>query len=102
MICVGLGAWNAVLRICASLCASCLCCAHFGLIVATGVYRFSDKGQLCALSKLPTNWTSKDEVDDDWTYEKDGELIFAIWIIQLCFFVCCCGVACFPIRNAYK
>ena len=82
MICVGLGAFNAWLRLFGMCSASCLCCLHFAFIIVTGVYRFRDYGKLCALNKLYTNQTSTDEpANDDWTYEKDGTLILSLWII---------------------
>lgn len=99
MICVSIGAYISYLRFIGAVCATCCFCVHFAIIVATGVYRFSLFGQLCALSTMPTNWTSDTEVNDDWTYEKDGKLILALWIIQLLSFVCCFGVACFPLRS---
>ena len=55
MICVGIGAFNATSRFLGACCAPILCFAHFGMIIATGVFRFSDYGKLCALSKLYTN-----------------------------------------------
>ena len=55
MICVGIGAFNAGFRTVGACCAPILCFAHFGIIIATGVFRFSDYGKLCALSKLYTN-----------------------------------------------
>ena len=100
MCCVGFGAYLPLFRCLGAFCATCCCCAHFGIIVATGVWRFSLYGRLCALSKQATNWTSDDELpNDDWTYEKDGKLILALWILQLLSFVCCCGVACAPLRT---
>ena len=82
MICVGLGAYYAILRLIGMICASCLCCLQFSFIIVTGVYRFRDYGRLCALSKLWTNQTSTDEpADDTWTYAKDGNLILALWIL---------------------
>ena len=81
MICIGVGSINPSLRLCGAFCASCLCCSHFGIIIATGVYRYSTKGKLCALSMGATNFVSEDELNDTWTYEKDGKLIEALWII---------------------
>ena len=100
MICVGIGAFNATARFLGACFAPFLCLTHFGIIISTGVFRFSDYGKLCALSKLYTNYTSSDEpADDAWTYEKDGTLILALWIIQLLFFTGCCFVSTIlPIR----
>ena len=93
MICVGIGACNAVCRLTGSICANLLCCAHFGIVIATAVYRFRPMGALC--SKLPENTniptTEPADVDDAWTYVKDGELILACWIIQFLCCCCCCG-----------
>ena len=99
MCCVAIGAYHPVFRCLGAVCAACFCCSQFGMIVATGVFRFSLYGRLCALSKRPTNWTSETELDDDWTYEKDGNLILALWILQLLGFVACCAVACMPLRR---
>ena len=99
MCCVGFGAYLPLCRCLGALSATCCCCAHFAIIVATGVYRFSLFGRLCALNKLATNWTSDDELpNDDWTYEKDGSLILGLWILQFLGFICCCGVAWAPFR----
>lgn len=99
MCCVGVGAYVPIFRCLGACCAPWCCCAHFAIIVMTGVFRFSLYGRLCALSKGATNWTSKDDApDDDWTYEKDGQLILALWILQILSFVCCCGVSCLPLR----
>ncbi len=93
MVCACIGTKKAVARIIASLCACLLCCAHVGIIITTAVFRFRPQGQLCALSIAPTQYSAdKDEdASDAWTYEKDGALLLALWIIQLLCCCCCSG-----------
>lgn len=82
-----------MLRCIAGCCMSCLCCVHFCTWISVAVYRFRDQGKLCALSKVPTSVTSSDagtRAEDDWTYEKDGSLILALWVLQLLGCCCCC------------
>jgi len=94
MVCACVGTKKAIARVIASCCACAICCAHFGIIITTAVFRFRPQGQLCALSLRPTSVPAdKDsEITDDWTYEKDGALLLALWIIQL-LCCCCCGGA---------
>ena len=92
-ICVCIGAYKPMLRCIASCCMSCMCCVHFCTWIAVAVYRFRPQGKLCALSKAWTNYTSTDLTElptDDWTYEKDGSLILALWVLQLLGCCCCC------------
>ena len=82
-----------MLRCIAGCCMSCLCCVHFCTWISVAVYRFRDQGKLCALSKIYTSVTSSDQgtvAEDDWTYEKDGSLILALWVLQLLGCCCCC------------
>ena len=98
MICVGFGAYNPAMRLCGACCASCLCCTQFGIIVATGVYRYSTKAKLCALSLAETNYVTQDEIDGNWTYEKDAVLIEALWVIQIFTFMFCCAAGFCPLK----
>ena len=93
--CVCIGAYKPIFRCIAGCAMNCLCCAHFGMWIATAVYRFRPYGKLCALSKVWTNYTSTDLLstdyyDDSWTYEKDGSLILGLWVVQLLGCCCCC------------
>ena len=68
----------------------CRCAAAWGLIVvslanffnliSTAIFRFNARGKLCAMATYPTYFTDE-EFDDSWTYEKDGQLILALWIL---------------------
>ena len=92
-ICVCIGAFKPMLRCIAGCCMSCLCCAHFCTFIAVAVYRFRTQGQICALSKVWTGYASSDYKElptDDWTMEKDGSLILALWVLQLLGCCCCC------------
>ena len=92
-ICVCIGAYKPMLRVIAACCMTCLCCAHFCTWIAVAVYRFRTSGKLCALSKTWTSYTSSDLTEmptDDWTMEKDGALILALWVLQLLGCCCCC------------
>ena len=100
-ICVCAGAYKAIFRMLGALCACCLCCVHLIAIIVTAITRFNLHAQLCALNPTPTNYVGKDEkppTTDLWTYEKDGALILAFWILQLfCCCCTCCGAAVYPI-----
>jgi hypothetical protein len=101
--CIAVGAYKPVFRLIGAWCASCLCCAHFGIIIATAVYRFRAVGKMCALSEQWTNFSSDiEDTDDTWTYKSDGALILAIWIIQLLTFCCCCCAGSMPLRPSVK
>lgn len=78
--------------ICCSIFTMALCLYSFCMIIVTPVYLFSTRGKLCALNKLNSNVVctdrnDKDCINDDWTYEKDAQLITALWVLQLLFFV---------------
>ena len=100
-LCVCAGAYKAIFRMIGSLCACCLCCVHLIAIIVTAITRFNLHAQLCSLNPSPTNYVGKDEMPpatDLWTYEKDGALILALWLIQLLCCCCsCCGAAVWPI-----
>ena len=100
-VCVCLGAYKAIFRMIGALCACCICCVHLIAIIVTAITRFNLHAQLCALNPTPTNYVGKDEMPpttDLWTYEKDGALILALWLIQLLCCCCsCCGAAIYPI-----
>ena len=87
-VCVGV--YVAACRMIAGCWAIYLWCPYFAALIVTPVFRFSDKSKLCALNPTPTNydsWDARPQSDDTWTYEKDGALILALWILQL---ICCC------------
>ena len=102
MVCVAVGAYKATIRTVAAYFAVCIYCAHFGTIVATGVYRFRPIGMACAMSEKATNAPTENVVDinDDWTYKKDGTLLLALFIVQLVTCQGCCIAAVFPLRSS--
>ena len=89
------GAYKALVRLIAALCTCILCLYAFSMLIVTPVYRFRPMGALTALCEDDTNVICTDVndsscVNSDWTYKKDGELILAIWIVQLIFCVFSC------------
>ena len=49
---------------------------------------------------MPTNWVSRNEVNDDWTYEKDATLIVILFTVQLATCCgCCLSGTCLPLGN---
>ena len=64
--------------------APCICLAHFIIIIVTGVARYSTMGRLCAITTMPTHFTSySDQFEypgEAWTYEKDASMITVCWI----------------------
>lgn len=44
MICACVGTKKAIARVIASVFACCVCCAHFGIIITTAVFRFRTQG----------------------------------------------------------
>ena len=96
-MCVCVGSRVAVVRLLAAWFACCICCAHFPIIITTAVFRFRPQGMLCALSEANTYYSDDESLPtDDWTYEKDGSLILALWIIQLLCCCCCCCAGATP------
>ena len=97
MVCLALGAFRPWFNFFGVLCTPCTFCAHFAIIVTTGVFRFSDFGKLCAITTLPSHYTSESaEPSADWTYAKDGSMILTIWLLQLFTFCLCCGLSSYP------
>ena len=101
MICVAVGAYKHKARVVGAYYASCLWCAHFAIIIATGVYRLRPVGMACALNESATNAPTSDieDANDDWTYKKDGALILALWIIQILSCQGCLVAAVYPLRS---
>ena len=100
LLCAFVGTWKPMWRFMAGSCANMICCAHFGIWIATGVARLGKLGRLCAMNRSGSNYPSDDvsEANDDWTYEKDGKMLLAFWILQL-FGMCLCNmVAVNPMR----
>ena len=100
MCCVCVGAYKPLVRLLAGVCAICTCCAQFGMVIASLVYRLNGMGQLCALSNYATNIPTTDpaEVNDDLTYSSDGTIILALVIVQL---LASCGgafIGLYPLR----
>ena len=68
------------------VCNSVFTVVNLIIIVVTGTLRFSTIGKLCALNQTPIHYDSESganfysALDDSWTYEKDGQLIFYVWI----------------------
>ena len=80
---------HAICRCCAAWLLSLVCITNFGVFITTAVWRFGPAGKLCAMNIAPTfQGNLKDETEDSWTYEKDGQLILALWILQV--LGCCC------------
>ena len=103
MVCLCFGSRVAICRVVASACGAFLFLYHFGAILLTGVYRFSAFGQLCAINKTPTAWTSSTELPkDDFTYAKDASLILGLWAVQILTCVGCCLAATYVPMKAQK
>ena len=82
MLCLAAGAFRPWFNFFGVLCTPCIFCAHFAIIIATGVYRFSDAGKLCAITTLPSYYESSgSEPSSTWTYAKDGGMILTIWLL---------------------
>ena len=88
--CVMCGTKTHYCRVISAVCMSCWCCLHFISMIITAMLRFNKFGRICSLNMTATNYLSKTEFNDDWTYEKDGSLILVIWIMQLLGSCCCC------------
>ena len=94
--CIVMGRIKAKWRLMASYVGFALALAHLGIIVAAAIYRFRPAGALCSLiegaaTNAPTQ--VKADLNDDWTYEKDGSLILALWVLQLIGAPMCCVLA---------
>ena len=75
-------------------CCGCLLgCTNIAAIVVTGVFRFNTMGQLAAISTVGTKYDGPfviesehatqivSNLSNERTYESDGKLIMALWII---------------------
>merc|ERR1712060_231376 len=102
MLIVGIGAWKPMARVIGAAMAPFMWCFNIAMIITTGIYRFRAPGKLCNLSEAGTNAPGTDVEDwnDDWTYRKDGALIFSLWVISFgnCFM--CFQHSTTPIRTA--
>ena len=98
MLCVSFGAYKPLMRAMGACTGCLLFIANFALVIVTAVYRFRPSGQLCALSEQPTNYTSSNDFDDDWTYKKDAGMIFGLWISQFATMLLCCDYAVSPTK----
>ena len=74
-------------RLVGLICSSFVSCVHLASIITTGVFRFSTKGKLAALSNLNTNPYD----DTSHTYNDVAALIVWLWVLQmlLCVSHCC-------------
>jgi len=78
-----------------AFCGACgICCtqlAHFAAVIVTGVFRYSDPGELCAKNKI----TRIDQNESDSsTMAEVGDMMQGIFISQCvlyCFYGCCLG-----------
>ena len=90
-----LGAYQFHARGLASCCLCLLGCVNLAAIITTGVFRFRTMGKLAALSTTAVNYngvndaTKTIDLNDDRTYESDGNMIMGLWIAALC--LCCCN-----------
>jgi len=102
MCCIGCGAHKDKCRATGAICAAILFLFNFAMIVTTAVYRFSAIGKLCALDVTSTNVPSSDffDTDDTWTYEKDGNMLTAIWIFHVMGFGLCLMAGCAPMYSS--
>ena len=93
--CVIMGRIKAFWRVLAAYTGFIIFLANLAILATTGYYRYRTQGSLCALytemSHAPT--TEPLDVNDDWTFEKDGSLILALWLIQAIFMIPCCLLA---------
>ena len=81
---------HAVCRCCAAWLLSLVCITNVGVFITTAVWRFGPAGKLCSMNIAPTfQGNLKDDTEDTWTYEKDGQLILALWILQILGCGCC-------------
>lgn len=94
MICVGIGAWKAWARFTGAICAFPMWCFNFAMLIVTATFRFRAYGKACALVESDTNMPSDsfEDLDDQWTYEKDGALIMGIFIVAI--LNCCACFSC--------
>ena len=76
------------------------------MIVITAVFRFNTPGELCSLSTSGVYYTGQDKeyegiyanLDEKWTYARDGELLLNVLIAQIVIFplICCLGPCTYP------
>ena len=93
--CIIMGRIRPKWRLLASYLGFLLCLAHLGAIVTVAIFRFRTQGALCSLYTVPNNYTTSKvtTLNDDWTFEKDGALILALWVFQILGAPVCCLLA---------
>ena len=93
--CVIMGRIKAYFRVVAAYAGFIIFLTNLAILSVTGYLRYRPTGALCSLytenSNVPT--TNKDDVDDAWTFEKDGGLIIGLWLVQAVLMIPCCLLA---------
>lgn len=69
-----------------------LCLGHIVILVFTGMFLFRPQGQLCSLNLGKTSAATPKlkNLNDTWTYQKDGMLLQILWILQIIGASICC------------
>lgn len=98
------GATSHVFRGLSSCCGSLLCCTNFAAIITTAVFRFNAFGMLAAESLVPTEYngdsfqmtgsryTEFTVPTGGKTYHEVGKWIIGLWVFQILFCCCHCGM----------
>lgn len=93
--CIIMGRIRAKWRLLGAYAGFALALAHFGILIAAAIYRFRPQGALCSLDLTLTDFPTSNPKDsgDSWSFEKDGSLILALWVLQIIGAPMCCLLA---------
>ena len=93
--CVIMGRIKAFWRVVAAYAGFVIFLVNIAILSVTGYLRYRPQGALCSVNADYTHApnTNHKDVDDTWTYEKDGSMMLGLWLVQAVFMIPCCLLA---------
>merc|ERR1712156_300107 len=85
--CVIMGRIKAFWRVLAAYAGFVIFLVNLAILSVTGYLRYRPQGALCSVNADYTHApnTNHKDVDDSWTYEKDGSMMLGLWLVQAVF-----------------
>lgn len=76
---VAVGAFFYHIRLIGAIASCFMNFLHMIVLIVTASYRFSTHGRLCALSQKQSFYEGNGKFTDDWSYQKDANLMVDLW-----------------------